>query len=228
MNGLLVAVLAWYAVRGTFKGFVKSAFSLLCVIITLFSSFMLAGEFAKVLLNVNFLEKPIGVVVEKTLNALDEELANREFSSTDEVLGFLDNKPLPLYAKSVLKNACENIFFDGKKTLFLLVKNYFYNILIKIISFLFIFAIIYLFLWPIQRFLIRRLRGTSFVVTNRVLGFLLGTVKGVVVYGTIVILLAGIGKFVLSDFILQKIQQGGLSSIIYDKFGEKFVSWFVV
>lgn len=224
MNWLLVSLLAAFAVGGTFRGFVRSAFSLFSFIITLLLAFSLTSTLSNKFIDQNFLYQPISNLVESVVGGIDEDFNNVEFSNSEEMGNFVKSADIPLYAKSVLGGIIQKVNFSGKFTVSQIVTGPLYSTGIKIISFLILAVGIYVIMKIIQFFVIKRIRLPFLKVTDRVLGFIFGIVLGVAVYLFIICVMLAISQFILSEWIIKKIESGYLSSIFYERYGESILT----
>ncbi len=225
MDGLLVGVIAFFAVRGTIKGFAKSAFSLLSFIAAILLAFCFCTKLSFALANGCFLKTAVYDAVSSVLKSIDVGLTEQKFFSANEMQLFLNSLDLPLYAKSFLLMLVGKIHFVGSFSIEEAIKEPIYHIFLKLFSFLMIFLVVFLILKIIQMLVLKKIKFKFFVVSNRAFGFLLGIGMGVLVYGTIVLLLVSLSQFVLSDFLIKKIEEGHLSSIIFNKFGDKIIAF---
>ena len=224
MNWLLVSLLAAFAVGGTFRGFVRSVFSLFSFVIALLLAFSITPSLSNKFIDQKFLYQPISSVVESVVGGIDENFNSVEFSDKTEMESFVKSADIPLYAKSVLSGIIQKIDFSGSFTVSQIVTGPLYSAGMKIISFVILAVGIYVIMKIIQYFVVKKIKLPFLKVTDRVLGFIFGVVLGVVVYLFMVCVMLAISQFILSEWIIKKIESGYLSSIFYERYGEDILA----
>lgn len=226
VNTILVGILAVFAVGGTFKGFLRSVFSLLGFIVAILVAFALTPGVSKMVEDKQILYNSISGATKSVVEALDENFGSLEFESSQEMLEYLQGADIPLYAKSVLLKLVKGTSFEGKFTLSQVVARPLYSFAIKFIVFAVLAIIFYIIVKIVQIITLKMVKLPFFKVTDRVLGFLFGLALGVIIYLLIVSIMILISQFVLSDWIIKKIEGGYLSSIFYHNFGDKVIGAF--
>lgn len=226
VNAILIAILAAFSVGGTFKGFLRSVFSLLGFVVAIGAAFALTPSVSHLAEEKSFLQAPISGAVQSVVEALDENFAKLEFSEQDKMLAYIKTSDIPLYAKSVLVKLVEKTNFEGKFTISRIVSRPLYSFAIRFVVFALLAIIFYVIVKILQIITLKMVRLPFLKVTDRVLGFLFGLTLGIVIYFLIVSIMLLVSQFVLSDWIIKKIEGGYLSSIFYQNFGDKVISAF--
>ena len=217
MNAVLVALLGIFAVGGAMKGGLKTIFSMLSFVIACAVSFAFYSHLATTLFNANFLNAPLVNGVNDILSGLSKSLTQQVFGSTGEMIDFLRQTDLPYYGKSMLISLLSNISIDGEFTISKVVATPLYKISLEVISFALIFIVSFVLLKILQHYLLKITNFSFIRVTDKVLGFIIGTGFGVIVYFVLVYFLVQLSHVFLSDWIIKKINEGYLSSIFYKK-----------
>lgn len=226
MDAILVAMLAAFSVGGAFKGFVKSFFSLFGFIIAVGLGLLITPHLAESLVDSEFLYQPILGFISNILNNLDPEFVTVTFSNIEEAQLFVEASAAPFYAKSLIKLLLAKVTFEGNVSIFDLVGWKLYVFLIKSLTFIVLVFVMYIMLKIIQFYIQKLIHFNFLKVTDRVLGFLLGCVLGIISYLALVSVIIMVGQFTMSEWIIEKIEAGSLSSIFYHSFSDKLISLF--
>lgn len=226
VNTILIALVAFFSAGGTFKGFLRSVFSLLGFVIALLAAFALSPSVCKVAEDKQVLFAPISGAMRSVVESLDENFEVQEFDSDEDMLEYLKSSDIPLYAKSVLIKLVEKADLEGKFTISQIVIRPLYSFALRFIVFIALAIIFYVIVKIIQIVTLKMVKIPFIKVTDRVLGFLFGLTLGLVVYFLIVSIMILVSQFVLSDWIIKKIEGGYLSSIFYEKFASRVIGAF--
>lgn len=220
MDAIFVALVATFSVNGCFKGFVKSLFSLLSFILAVGLAFWLASPTAEFLTSKSFLEVPIQASITTAAENLDERFATVKFDSGEEMLQAVDESDIPVHAKLLLRSVLKNLSFEGKFTISEVLTPPLYKSAMKIIAFVLLLAV-FSVLFKLVQILLTKLINLGFLrVTDKTLGFLLGAVKGLILYFILIAIMILISRFMFSGWLIGKIEGGSVSSLIYQKFGD--------
>lgn len=150
---------------------------------------------------------------------LFNKLVPGEFSSIDELVNSLGG------VFSVLSIILEDISFDGVLSCGHIVGPTLARLTINILLFLILFFLLH-FLIKIFSLLINKMinfAGLSFA--NRMLGLVLGLLKGTVVFAIIFLCLSTLASLNLSEGLTNFVQSGFLSNFIYEKYITKIFSF---
>lgn len=198
------------------KGGLKTIFSLLSFVIACAVSFAFYSQLAITLFNANFLNAPLVNGVNDILSGLSKSLTQQVFGSTGEMIDFLRQTDLPYYGKSMLISLLSNISVDGEFTISKVVATPLYKISLEVISFALIFIVSFVLLKILQHYLLKITNFSFIRVTDKVLGFIIGTGFGVIVYFVLVYFLVQLSHVFLSDWIIKK-----STKVIYRRFSIK-------
>ena len=150
---------------------------------------------------------------------LFNKLVPGEFSSIEELANSLGG------VFSVLSIILEDISFDGVLSCGHIVGPTLARLTINILLFLILFFLLH-FLIKIFSLLINKMinfAGLSFA--NRMLGLVLGLLKGTVVFAIIFLCLSTLASLNLSEGLTNFVQSGFLSNFIYENYITKFFSF---
>lgn len=217
MDAILIGLVGSFAVSGTWKGGIKTILSLLSFVAAFLISCGFYSLLADLLFNAGFLSESLKNCVNDLLSGLNKELTAQKFSSLNDMMMWLEGLDLPYYGKNVLISVLKNISFSGEFTVAQVVSSPLYKIILEVISFVVIFLLSFVLLKILQYFLQKIIRFPFFKVTDRVVGFLVGVGFGVAVYFVVVYFLVLISNVMLSDFLIEKLNEGYLSSIFYKR-----------
>lgn len=215
MNAILVGIVATFAVGGVWKGGMKTIFSLLSFAVAFLVSYFCFNKLADLFFAKDFLRGPLTNVVNDILGGINGDLLEQKFSSSSDMSLWVAELDMPYYAKNILLAAIKDISFEGNFSVAQVVANPLYKTALQVISFVIIFVFSFVLLKILQYFLQKMLNFSFFKVTDKVAGFLMGIAFGVAVYFAFVYVLLQISHVLLSDFIIEKINEGYLSSIFY-------------
>lgn len=217
MDTVLIGVLATFAVGGVWKGGIKTMFSLISFAAAFFLAYYLYPPIAEKLFNARLLSNSLTDCVTDMLSGLNQQLVGRVFSSVDDMIAWISGLDLPYYGKNVLLSILGNVSFNGDFTVSQIVANPLYKFMLEAISFVIIFVLLFVLFKILQLFLQKLVRFEFLKVTDKVLGFLIGTAFGIAIYFVIVYFLTMVSNVLLSDFLIGKLKDGYLSSIFYER-----------
>ena len=223
VNTILIAILAAASVGGAFKGFVKSVFSLFSLALAATIAFFTASWLAQIFVEAGFIEQPISNWVTSILSGLDEGLVSQQFESSEQMLAFIQETDMPYFVKTILASVIENITFTGNFTVSSLMVPRLYNLFMKVFAFAIILIVVY-FLLKILQIYLSKVKIKFLRVTDRALGFIFGLVMGLAIYLIFTAVLICISQFMLSQWLIEKIEQGYVSALFYHKYGDAILN----
>lgn len=207
-------VLSFYSLKGYLKGAVKMFLSIVGTTFIIFLAYFLAKD-----LMVNFENGMIFDFFNNFYVNLFNKLVPGEFSSIDELVNSLGG------VFSVLSIILEDISFDGVLSCGHIVGPTLARLTINILLFLILFFLLH-FLIKIFSLLINKMinfAGLSFA--NRMLGLVLGLLKGTVVFAIIFLCLSTLASLNLSEGLTNFVQSGFFSNFIYENYIIKIFSF---
>ena len=207
-------VLSFYSLKGYLKGAVKMFLSIVGTTFIIFLAYFLAKD-----LMVNFENGVIFDFFNNFYVNLFNKLVPGEFSSIDELVNSLGG------VFSVLSIILEDISFDGVLSCGHIVGPTLARLTINIRLFLILFFLLH-FLIKIFSLLINKMinfAGLSFA--NRMLGLVLGLLKGTVVFAIIFLCLSTLASLNLSEGLTNFVQSGFFSNFIYENYITKIFSF---
>lgn len=207
-------VLSFYSLKGYLKGAVKMFLSIVGTTFIIFLAYFLAKD-----LMINFENGVIFDFFNNFYVNLFNKLVPGEFSSIDELVNSLGG------VFSVLSIILEDISFDGVLSCGHIVGPTLARLTINILLFLILFFLLH-FLIKIFSLLINKMinfAGLSFA--NRMLGLVLGLLKGTVVFAIIFLCLSTLASLNLSEGLTNFVQSGFFSNFIYENYITKIFSF---
>lgn len=207
-------VLSFYSLKGYLKGAVKMFLSIVGTTFIIFLAYFLAKD-----LMVNFENGMIFDFFNNFYVNLFNKLVPGEFSSIDELVNSLGG------VFSVLSIILEDISFDGVLSCGHIVGPTLARLTINILLFLILFFLLH-FLIKLFSLLINKMinfAGLSFA--NRMLGLVLGLLKGTVVFAIIFLCLSTLASLNLSEGLTNFVQSGFFSNFIYENYITKIFSF---
>lgn len=218
MDFVLLAFSVFYFLKGIFKGFISQVFSL----IGTFAIAILAWK----LTELPFFENILGNIfinpIENVLNGLlpgqFENLLQLETALSQSKLGILFNV---LFSKLLT-----SITFDGKMTAGQLLAPSLNSLATKLLTFVILFFGMALILKILRIFLNKMINLCGFSVGNRILGGLIGLVKGFLIFGIVYLILMTLASFLLNETLLEFVKSGPVSNFIYENFIIKAINLF--
>ena len=207
-------VLSFYGLKGYLKGAVKMFLSIVGTTFIIFLAYFLAKD-----LMINFENGVIFDFFNNFYVNLFNKLVPGEFSSIDELVNSLGG------VFSVLSIILEDISFDGVLSCGHIVGPTLARLTINILLFLILFFLLH-FLIKIFSLLINKMinfAGLSFA--NRMLGLVLGLLKGTVVFAIIFLCLSTLASLNLSEGLTNFVQSGFFSNFIYENYITKIFSF---
>lgn len=209
---LAIVLILIYASVGFYKGALRMLFSIFRLTLLLFLSYYLAGVLCE-----NLVGSSLYLHLADIIENLCDNLVPGEFSSMSEVLegvGLLSNGVLRLILEMLLKN----ITFSGTVTFGELVAPSLAGVILKVILFTLIFLLLAI-MFKFVGYLLKKATALSKLSKlNRVAGFLLGGLKGFVIAMVVFVVLSTFASLGLSEGLTNFVENGTLSSYLYDNY----------
>lgn len=209
---LAIVLILIYASVGFYKGALRMLFSIFRLTLLLILSYYLAGVLCE-----NLVGSSLYLHLADIIENLCDNLVPGEFSSMSEVLegvGLLSNGVLRIILEMILKD----ITFDGVMSFGELVAPSITKIVLKVILFIIIFFVFSVLFKIINYFIKKSTKVLGIGKLNRVAGFLLGGLKGIVVAMVIFIVLSTLASLGLSEGLTNFVENGTLSSYLYNNY----------
>lgn len=222
MDIVLFIVVGIFLVKGFFKGFLAMLFSLVGVVVISSISWGLSESAVEVLKSFSFIQNDLFEIIK---NALDGVIGER-FSNVDDLLVGVENSNLNVIVVFIIKLLAKDIVFEGNLSVGEVFAPIFHNMLLKTVSFVLMFFVLFVILKVLNVFLNKliKIAGLSFV--NRIFGALLGLIKGMLIFGIIYIIFSAIASFSANETLLYVIQDAEVSSYVYENIFKIFISLF--
>ena len=208
MDYLLLAICAFYSVKGFVRGFVKMLLSFVGVFLITVISF----KFASNIENLFGLQDFFQNLFTNLLNGL----ASGTFSRKEYLMTTLESLSGNFVLISILKLLVSSISIQGELTLGGVFSPILSNIAYRLVVFFIVFILI-LFLTRIIGYLLNfAIKKTGLSPVNRFLGLFLGLLKGFVISSIVFIILSTLASFNLSEGLTSFVNSGYVSKYIYE------------
>ena len=220
MDWILFAFCGFYFIKGYFKGFISMVFSLVGTFAILVIAWELTAFFS------TYVQGWFGDGIYGILKTGIDEIMAGKFSSMEEFRTALMQTSYGSLFGLFLMNLIGNVSFDGSLTAGQILAPSLSELVIKALSFLFIFLIL-TFLLKILKFLLNKtIKMLGFQSGNKILGGFVGAIKGLIVFGVVYVILVAISNFMLNETLLNFVQSGNVSQFLYDNFIIKIINLF--
>lgn len=217
MDFVLLAFVILFFLKGFCKGLANIIFSLLSTVFIFSISIKFCQQLGQILQNANLFD--FEGVVSKVLNSI----STQTFSSVDEVSGALNsNVILSVFLKKLLSN----ITFDGEMTLAQIFVPTLNALIFKILAFVLIYFVSVVIFKFFGVILSKMLKNLKLGVSNKLLGGVVGLLKGMIVFSIVYAVVLNIGNILLNENIIAFCNQGVISKFLYNNFTEKIISLF--
>ena len=212
MDILFLIILSFCGLKGFFKGSLKMLFSLVGTMATIFLSYWLVGQVSPIFLGGNLYDMLYNFIK----NVFDGLIVG-EFNSIEELLSGLPRN-LNIATLVIINILSNNITFDGAMTCGEIFAPILSKIIIKIILFIGIFIIIKIVLWFLFKFLNMLTKKCGLTSIDRILGLLVGVLKGFIYCSLIFIILSALSSLNVSSTLTSFVESGVVSSYIYNHY----------
>jgi len=173
----------------------------------------------------DMLDGMFGNVIKSGIKDSINSVVGGKFSSTEELLFFLMSTNYGKYFGVILKMLMKNIYFEGELTAGEIVAPTLSHLLARVVAFI-LLAIGFSLVLKLIEFIVKKIVKLIGWKGDKMLGGVLGLVKGVVVFGVLFIVLSAIANFTLSEKLLSFVNSGIISKQIYNKFIIKIINLF--
>ncbi len=225
MDTIFIALFALFSVGGVFKGLAKSAVSFAFFVLALMAALLLAGPSSDFFMEKNILKDEICGLSNSILTSMDSSFLEIVCTSQEEVLEVIENSETSESVKRVLERFAQNINFEGSFSVAELLSPVFYRLILVAVVIAINFILLLFVLKVLQPFVVRLIKVRFFLVTDKVLGFLFGALQSAVVYFLIVVAAIAVGEFFGIQFLINKVQQANVASIIYQNYGGRILAF---
>jgi len=219
MDWILLGICIVFFAYGFYKGFVSMLFSF----IGMFFVVVLAWKLSDVA--IPFLQNLVGEKIFLFVkNLLDDEIAG-SFSNLGDLQTAVANSKLSLFGVFLFK-LLGDLSFDGQMSAGQILAPSITEILFRVFSFVLLFIILYIVIKFFQLLLNKIIKKMGLGFSNRVLGGVLGLLKGLVLFAVIFFILSSLANLFLSETLLSFVNNGVVSKMLYDNFILKIVELF--
>lgn len=220
MDWILFAFCGFYFIKGYFKGFISMVFSL----VGTFAMFVIAWKLTAFFSS--YAQSWFGDGIYGMLKSGIDEIVSGEFTSMEDFRTALMQTSYGSLFGLFLTNLIGDVSFDGSLTAGQILAPSLSELLIKVVAFLIVFLIL-MFLFKILKFLLNKtIKMLGFQSGNKILGGLVGAIKGLILFGIIYVVLVAISNFTLNEGLLSFVQSGAVSQFLYDNLIIKIINLF--
>ena len=220
MDWILFAFCGFYFIKGYFKGFISMVFSL----VGTFAMFVIAWKLTAFFSS--YAQSWFGDGIYGMLKSGIDEIVSGEFTSMEDFRTALMQTSYGSLFGLFLTNLIGDVSFDGSLTAGQILAPSLSELLIKVVTFLIVFLIL-MFLFKILKFLLNKtIKMLGFQSGNKILGGLVGAIKGLILFGIIYVVLVAISNFTLNEGLLSFVQSGAVSQFLYDNLIIKIINLF--
>lgn len=153
-------------------------------------------------------------------------LITGEFSSLESFQAYVMQTKYGIIFDLFLSRLIKDITFEGNLTSGDILAPSLCELIIKIITFLLIFLVLLLF-FKILNFLLNKvIKVLGFQRGNKILGGVIGVVKGIIIFGVLYVVMVAIANFSLNESLLNFVETGQVSSFLYENFVIKIINLF--
>lgn len=220
MDWILLAICIFYFVKGYFKGLISMAFSLIGTFAVIYIAWKLTPNF------VGYVQNWFGDNLFSTLQKTFDNMISGEFSSASEFQTALLQTNIGKIFGLFLSSFFENITFDGTMTAGQILAPTLCELILKVVTFLVLFIFLICVLKFLSFLLNKLIKIFGFQHGNKILGGLFGTIKGILVFGVIYMVMVSIANFTLNVSLQSFVQSGIVCNFLYENLTSKIVNLF--
>lgn len=227
MDALFVAIVATCSVSGCFKGLIKSFCCLLAFSFAILLAFYFTQAIVPILNENGLIKNAFSSILQISFKNADDQLLTNTFSSQQEMLEFINQSNLPNFSKETIVRIVENNVFDGSFTVYDIVAPTLKTNIVSVVIF-FILLLIFYTIFKTIIYLIRNVFKIHFLIfTNRVAGFLIGSILGIFFVLLIIQILFILSNSLLLNGLFEKLMQSEIALNYYENIGVKLTGIFV-
>lgn len=220
MDWILLGVCSFCFVKGYFKGFVSVLFALIGTFVVAVLSWKLASVLSGTVYDL------IGENLYAILKTNIDGLIGGEFTSLESFKMSIMETKYAIIFELVLSKLLQDVSFEGTMTAGEILAPSLCELLIKVISFVVIFVILLLLFKIFNVLLNKMVNFLGFENGNKILGGMLGAIKGVLLFAVFYVVVVAISNFTLNESLLSFVQSGQISKYLYENFTLKIINLF--
>lgn len=227
MDALFVAIVATFSVGGCFKGLVKSFCCLIAFLIALLFAFYITKAVVPVLEANGFLSGTLNALSQITFKGIDENLLVQTFSNKQDMIDFIKSSNITNFTKNNLTQTIESKNFEGSFTVFDIVAPTMQKTILSTGVFLIFLLVMYGLIKTIILLATKVIRLHFLVFTNRVAGFIFGSILGIVICLILIQCLIIASAFLNLQNLFERLMQSQIASNYYKEYGIKLLNIFI-
>ncbi|MBP3431957.1 MAG: CvpA family protein [Clostridia bacterium] len=219
MDYILLAFVVLFFLRGCIKGAVSMLFSLAGVAAIAIISWKLSE------LLLPYVQEMCGESVFDFLkNAFDEKIVGN-FADVEQLKNTVAASEYNLFGVLLIR-LLGDLSFEGELTAGQILAPSISKLLLKVATFIVAYVVLYLFLKILQKIINKIIKKCGLSVGDRMLGGMLGLIKGVFLFGVVYFAIASLANLLLNEALLNFVQNGQISKFVYDNFIAKIIEVF--
>lgn len=209
MDFLLFGILAFYFVRGCFKGFVGMLFSLLGTFVAVCVAYFVCGSLGA------SVEKFLGASINASLTQILNGAVPGTFTELSALQAAVSQSKYAMIFNLILSRVIGNLTINGQMSAGQILAPTLTNLIVKVLTFAVVFVCVFILLKIVAKIINKLLKRLGMGFGNRILGGVLGAVKGLVLFGILFFVLSSAANLFLSAPLLKFVQSGAVSNWLY-------------
>ncbi len=148
------------------------------------------------------------------------------FSNLADLQTALSQSEYALLFNLLLLKVIDNLTIDGEMTAGQILSPTITNLLLKVITFITIFVILFVFTKLVCSILNKTIKKCGLTFYNRIFGGILGVFKGLVIFIIFYVIINALSNFLLNETLSNFVQSGVVSKWLYENLTEKIIDMF--
>lgn len=157
-------------------------------------------------------------------NAFDEKIVGN-FADVEQLKNTVAASEYNLFGVLLIR-LLGDLSFEGELTAGQILAPSISKLLLKVATFIVAYVVLYLFLKILQKIINKIIKKCGLSVGDRMLGGMLGLIKGVFLFGVVYFAIASLANLLLNEALLNFVQNGQISKFVYDNFIAKIIEVF--
>ncbi len=215
MDWILLGICLFFSIKGWLKGFISTLFSICGTFLIIYLSWQFSDVVTEFLKKIFDLESFFTEVIDSKILVT--------FSNIQELQSFIQNE----FVFAILLKLVGNISFEGNLTAGEILSPSISNLVYKIISFIILFFCLMIILYFVKFIINKIITFCHFSFLNRSLGFCVGILQGLLIFGVIFFLFSVLANFLLNEELLNFINSGVVSQFVYNNIIIKGIDFLI-
>jgi len=218
MDYLLIAFVVLYFLKGFWRGLLNVIVSLFATVLVFVLAYKFCQPLGEYFQELNFVD------FQSSISGFLDQMFVGKFASNEELIAAIssENKVFVFFLSKLLKN----ISFDGILTAGQILSPTINALIFKVIAFIVTYVILSIGVSLMKTILLKVLKICKLEKINRLLGGVVGAVKGAVLFLIVYVVLLGCANFFLNEALLTFCRSGVVSNFLYENLIEKIINLF--